>query len=76
MRDAQEGQLDPLSVSIAADPDGGKLIEGAICIGYLGDGLFLEMRSDQIQRSKIQTEPLALPTVHPESRWIQSSGSA
>ena len=28
MRDDQVGQLDPSSVSIAADPDGGKLIEG------------------------------------------------
>jgi hypothetical protein len=31
MRDDQLGQLDPSRVSIAADPEGGKLIEGAIC---------------------------------------------
>jgi hypothetical protein len=30
MRDDQVGQLDPSKVSIAAEPDGGKLIEGAI----------------------------------------------
>ena len=30
MRDDQVGQLDPSRVSIAADPDGGKLIDGAI----------------------------------------------
>ena len=30
MRDDQVGQLDPSKVSIAAEPDGGKLIEGAL----------------------------------------------
>jgi hypothetical protein len=30
MRDAQVGQFDPSNVSIAADPDGGKLIEGIL----------------------------------------------
>ena len=30
MRDDQEGQFDPSRVSIAADPDGGKLIDGAM----------------------------------------------
>ena len=30
MRDDQVGQLDPSRVSIAADPDGGKLIDGVI----------------------------------------------
>jgi hypothetical protein len=34
MRDAQEGQLDPSRVSMAADPDGGKLIEGPMLRGY------------------------------------------
>jgi hypothetical protein len=30
MRDAQLGQFDPSRVSIAADPEGGKLIDGDI----------------------------------------------
>jgi hypothetical protein len=30
--DDQVGQFDPSSVSIAADPDGGKLIDGAIIL--------------------------------------------
>ena len=34
MRDDQEGQFDPSRVSIAADPDGGKLIDGAIWSCY------------------------------------------
>jgi hypothetical protein len=34
MRDDQVGQLDPSSVSIAADPDGGKLIDGDIIYCY------------------------------------------
>jgi hypothetical protein len=32
MRDAQEGQFGPFRVSIAADPDGGKLIEGPMML--------------------------------------------
>jgi hypothetical protein len=34
MRDAQVGQLDPFRVSIAADPDGGKLIAGVMWSCY------------------------------------------
>jgi hypothetical protein len=54
MREDQVDQLDPSRVSIAADPDGGKLIEGDI---YYLLGLMrrfdLSMRSSQTQRSKI-----------------------
>jgi hypothetical protein len=34
MREAQMGQLDPSRVSIAADPDGGKLIDGPMWCCY------------------------------------------
>jgi hypothetical protein len=74
MRDAQVGQLDPSRVSIAADPDGGKLIDGPIAaiVRYMRR-FDLDMRSGQIQRSKIQSEPLALQTVLPESERSSSS---
>jgi hypothetical protein len=68
MRDDQVGQLEPSSVLIAAEPEGGKLIEGAICVGYCYATVNLDVRSGQIQGSKIQTEPLAFPTVLPESK--------
>jgi len=35
MRDDQVGQFDPSKVSSFADPDGGKLIDGAIMSCYL-----------------------------------------
>ena len=79
-RDDHVGQLDPSRVSIGADPDGGKLIEGAIvwcCYRrLLCDDFDLDMRSDQIQISKIYSEPLAMQTVRPESNRSSSSGSA
>ena len=53
MCDDHVDQFDPSRVLIAADPDGGKLIEGAICYYDLMRRFDLEMRSSQIQRSKI-----------------------
>ena len=68
MRDDQEGQLDPSRVLIAADPDGGKLINGAIwsCyrLGYMRR-FNLDMRSGQIQRSKIVSDPLSVSNCSP-----------
>jgi hypothetical protein len=70
MREDQDGQLDPSRVSIAADPDGGKLNEGDIYYSlyfrFDATVVFWEWeRSDP--GSKISAEPLALQTVRPES---------
>jgi hypothetical protein len=50
MREAQMGQLDPSRVSIATDPDGGKLIDGPICCYRKFYAMVdLDVRSSQIQ---------------------------